>query len=472
MNEKSRLPSIVIGSFAAVATIIFSSALLFLKPSYGNGEKLLKVRFSNIDKINVGTKVTLAGKPIGQVKSIQLVGGARTQPQFKELYYKPPVYLYEILLEVDSNVELYPEDVFTTQTAGLLGEKSVAIIPNAIDPTNPSKPIESNQIIYALAPPTIEETINQFNFVAQQMQKSLGQVSQLLELNSAQLSTSLVNFSKASDAISNVFSTMDKQHFIEQLDKTANEIEQTSATCRQTVHNLNEKIDAIFNTQTIENVQKSVAHVEQILQSFDKPEDFETIVDQTKKVLIGLNELETNVNQSWPSIKTTLTQAEQASKTFNEAASQTLSISKDVAFITNKVAKGEGTVGHLLSKDDLYIDLHQTLIRLNTVLNDINQYGVLFHMNRTWKQNRSDKMAQIQQLKTPRDFQACFDEEVQNLQLSISHIDSLMEKATSGKLSKDPRFQKEIRSFLDRTQNLQQMILLLEEHYNPEKSDR
>ncbi len=63
MGEQQKNMLIGIFVLAACATII--SIVLFLRPTVGDGKKTLYVRFSNINKITVGTRVTYAGKPVG-----------------------------------------------------------------------------------------------------------------------------------------------------------------------------------------------------------------------------------------------------------------------------------------------------------------------------------------------------------------------------------------------------------------------
>jgi phospholipid/cholesterol/gamma-HCH transport system substrate-binding protein len=57
--------NILIGIFVIVACAIIVFVLMFLHPSVGDESRLLRVRFANIDKITLGTRVNFAGKPVG-----------------------------------------------------------------------------------------------------------------------------------------------------------------------------------------------------------------------------------------------------------------------------------------------------------------------------------------------------------------------------------------------------------------------
>src|ERR1700722_14911107 len=92
-----------LGLFLLSALIIAIALLLFLHPSAGNGKQVLHVRFSNIEKITPGTRVTFAGKPVGEVASIKEIKDARDQPP--DASGNP--YFYEVELKIDSGVQLY-----------------------------------------------------------------------------------------------------------------------------------------------------------------------------------------------------------------------------------------------------------------------------------------------------------------------------------------------------------------------------
>ncbi|NGX35976.1 MAG: hypothetical protein K1000chlam1_00812, partial [Candidatus Anoxychlamydiales bacterium] len=119
MSDK--LKNVLIGLFALMGITVIVGVTLFLQPSVGDGKKTLNVRFSNVSGISSGTRVTLAGKPIGEVFRITKVEDARKHKtdEFGRLYF------YELKLKVDSSVDVYDTDVIAIQTTGLMGEKSI-----------------------------------------------------------------------------------------------------------------------------------------------------------------------------------------------------------------------------------------------------------------------------------------------------------------------------------------------------------
>ena len=119
-----------LGLFIIVAIGLAAWLILFLKPSVGDGKVVLTVRFSNIEKISEGSLVTFAGRQVGYVKRIKTIADPRKAPAD----VNGTLYIYELTLKVDSSVKVYLYDEIIFATAGLLGEKSIAIIPKGPPP--------------------------------------------------------------------------------------------------------------------------------------------------------------------------------------------------------------------------------------------------------------------------------------------------------------------------------------------------
>ncbi len=168
-----------LGIFIIAALALAAWLLLFLRPSYGDGEKILRVRFTNIEKILLGTRVTLAGRPVGEVIAIKEVLDARSLPTDSN----GNLYFYELLLRVDSNVKIYNCDEIVFSTAGLLGEKSIAILPRA--PANcphPEKEI-TNNILYAQSTDPISDAVTTLTRVSKSVEKTLNKIGCFMDNN-------------------------------------------------------------------------------------------------------------------------------------------------------------------------------------------------------------------------------------------------------------------------------------------------
>jgi phospholipid/cholesterol/gamma-HCH transport system substrate-binding protein len=161
--------NIIIGLFVAAALIIIIFIILFLHPSTGDEGQVLYVRFSDVDKLNVGTRVTLAGKPVGEVVAIKQVETGRQGPGDEYGH----VYVYELKLLIDSHVKVYETDSISARTSGLLGEKSVVIMPEVLKPAQKLVQVGKGEILYAQETGSVEETMKEFKSVAEKVDIAL-----------------------------------------------------------------------------------------------------------------------------------------------------------------------------------------------------------------------------------------------------------------------------------------------------------
>jgi len=165
----------MIGLFVVAALSIVTFILLFLNPSVGDESKELRVRFSNIDKITVGTRVTFAGKPVGEVTAIHEAKDVENNRIGRD----GVVYAYELELMVDSSVNVFNTDEIAARTSGLLGEKSVAIIPLPPRPGEKLRMI-SDEVLYATEVGSVEDTFKEFKKLSGKFELTLDAITATL----------------------------------------------------------------------------------------------------------------------------------------------------------------------------------------------------------------------------------------------------------------------------------------------------
>ncbi|HEU64974.1 MAG: hypothetical protein KR126chlam4_01020 [Candidatus Anoxychlamydiales bacterium] len=206
MSDK--LKNILIGLFALMAIMIIAGTVLFLQPSIGDGEKTLNVRFSNIAGINIGTRVTFAGKPIGEVAKILEVQDARDEQ--RDEFSR--IYCYQLVLKVDSSIDVYENDIISIQTTGLMGEKSIGIIPKS-SPRDAK--LVTNDIIYAKSVDSIENTAQQISQLSDKAEKTLDNFNVWFEKNSQSLSLAMTS-------VSNLLNDIDTQKMVSSVHSSIN----------------------------------------------------------------------------------------------------------------------------------------------------------------------------------------------------------------------------------------------------------
>ncbi|NGX54045.1 MAG: hypothetical protein K1000chlam4_00767 [Chlamydiae bacterium] len=184
-----------LGIFIIVSIGVIAWLLLFLRPSVGDAETELRVRFTNIQGVERGTRVTLAGKPVGEVNTIEEIPDAREDFVDDE----GNIYFYELILRVDSSVIIYNYDDIMFSTSGLLGEKSIAIIPKIPKRGQPPAYEVTNDILYAQSTDKLEATLGEIRDVASSFDDTMTKMGDLIEENREEVHDALSSFSAASE---------------------------------------------------------------------------------------------------------------------------------------------------------------------------------------------------------------------------------------------------------------------------------
>lgn len=252
--------NIAIGFVVSVALFLVIWALLFLHPSFGDQGFVFHARFQNVEKVGKSTRVTYAGRPVGEVKKITPV--KRSFDPTKDLYS------YDVTIAIDSHVVLYPEDEITLSTSGLMGERYVAILPRKV--TKDAAPLKQNGIMYADEPPSMVDIMQDFA----------------------------------------------------KLTRTTSEISEQFA-----------------KKKTLEAIVRTIDNLDQITQAINHPDKLNQTIDSIHNAATGLAQL------------------------------------------TNKLTDGSGSLGQLIENDDIYL-------RIDRLLRDMNQYGLLFHLNKQWQREK------------------------------------------------------------------------------------
>lgn len=335
-----QLKNIFIGLFVVASVTIVVALILFLKPTVGDGKKSLHVRFANIAGINLGTRVTFAGKPVGEVISIQEIENAREASIDKH----GKVYFYELVLKVDSKVSIYNTDEVAIRTSGLMGEKAIAILPKAAAHGLHPKEI-TQEIVYANSVDPLENTFNQMTKVAARVEKAIDHFDEWFGQNQEHLAQAIVSFDSSM--------------------KSAN----------------------------------------QVLTDFRQ--------------------------------------------------------------VTKDLSKENNTLGRLLKTDDLYLRVTSLLGKAETVMNDMNHYGLLFQYDKRWQRSRTKRANLLKSLESPRDFQQFFEAEMDTMTTCLGRLSELLQRAEEDqereKVIQSETFRRNFATLLRQAQSLTDSIRLYNE---------
>jgi len=348
--------NLMIGLFVIAAVVIVGFILLFIHPDIGDEGRILRVRFSNIDKVSVGTRVTFGGKPVGEVIEIKPVID-KAEPRKA---YEGEIYAYELVLAVDRSINVYSSDDISLRTSGLLGEKSVNITPM---PSKKGQPLTlmNDKVIYADETGTVEETF-----------KEIKELSDKFE-----------------EALDAVIGTLDE----------------------------------IKESRLWEKMAGTFANLEEITDSLTGKDRLDNLMD-------------------------------------NLAAA-----SENARDISAKINSGEGTVGQLISSDELYLRFNSLLSKGETTMNDVNHYGILFHLDKNWQRLRARRLNLMQKLCSPQQFRNFFNDEIDEINTSLSRVNMVLNNAGVRSMCcpgivSNYEFQKVFSELLRRVDDLQDHIQL------------
>jgi phospholipid/cholesterol/gamma-HCH transport system substrate-binding protein len=343
----------MIGLFVLSAFGIIAYILMFLHPYVGDEGQVLRVRFPDIDKVTIGTRVTFAGRPVGEVTKIIPLEDVRLGRTQKD----GEIYVYELELAVDSSLHVYNTDKISLRTSGLLGEKSVSIDPEPLKPGQKLREV-NNEILFAVDVSTVEDTFDE-----------LKEASNKLDL---------------------------------------------------LLDNATEVLNELKKGRTWENLSLTMQNLQEITTALNQKERIEAL---------------------YASLESTL---------------------KNVEDIAQNLHEGQGSLGKLLSTEDLYLRLTALLSKGEIVFNDMNQYGVLFHLDKNWQRMRARRMNLLQKLQTPQQFKNFFNDEIDSIYTSIQRVSSVLEKTSNNpscySLLEDKEFQKVFAELLRRTESLEEEV--------------
>lgn len=435
-----RTKNILIGLFALVAFGIIIFVLLFLHPTTGDEGQTIVVRFANIDKVTVGTRVNFGGRPVGEVVEIQEI----SQGDERQMTRDGRVYIWELTLKVDSHVPIYTTDEIELKTSGLLGEKSVAITPMAVQKGATLQLVGATPL-YANEGGGMDDAFKNVQTVTNKFNRMVDAAYEMID-----------DFNRRK-----LWATMDhSMKNIEEITTALNEpkdwndaIKNTSAS----VTSIKEGLDQLCQDETWKHIGATAQNIDSISEAVNQPE----LLCKTVQNLYDLSE---RINASWDRVEGAVESIADAGRSMQHFAA-----TSDELMVN--VAKGDGTVGKLFVKDEFYLQLASILSKAETTMDDINHYGILFHLDKGWQRMRARRANLLQTLSTPQQFRNYFNDEIDQISTSLSRVYLVLKKIEESQdcsaLGDDPQFSKVFAELLRRTGELEDNLQM----YNQQAVD-
>jgi len=431
--------NVLIGAMVIATCAIMVWTLIFLNPTVGDSGRIVRVRFANIDKVTVGTRVAYAGKPIGKVTDILAVEAPRT------LDRPGPVYAYELVLAIDSAINVYRTDQFAVHTSGLLGERSVVIVPRRPRPGQILEEVLPDEVMYASPMGSVEETFSGLNSLAKKVEKVLGQLSELLEVNGEDITLAIGSVKNAFERLDIVLQQADESGVVEGVSNT--------------VDSIGSAFKKMEEGRFFENLGSLAKNIDEITAALNQPEKLEGILTGGATAAASFAEITEEVKADWPKVTASI-----------DNVSDSAALIKGIA---NKMTDAHGTVGKLLSDEGVYLQMRMTMSKVETLMDDINHFGLLFHLDRGWQRQRTRRVNALAELSTPNQFRDFFEQEMTQINTSLSRLSQLVDRTENGgpkDLVKSREFTKAYSELMRRVETLSDTLQMYNEQVCQEGS--
>jgi phospholipid/cholesterol/gamma-HCH transport system substrate-binding protein len=118
MNKASIEIAVGIFFFIGILCVGYLTIKLGKMDIIADNQYSLEAQFESVTGLNVGSRVELAGVPIGKVVAIQL---------------EPQSLMARVRLKIQGDVELTDDVIASVKTAGLIGDKYIKLTPGGSD---------------------------------------------------------------------------------------------------------------------------------------------------------------------------------------------------------------------------------------------------------------------------------------------------------------------------------------------------
>lgn len=271
--------------------------------------------FRDTAGLDVKTKVKMAGVDAGLVDSITLVGGKA-----------------RVMVRMNPGIVLYSDASARIKSSGLLGDKYLDIRPGSTEPTLG----DGDEIKNISEVADIDDLVRNLTDISQRMVEFIEDINQK-ELRDA-LKETLLNLRDITTNLGSVVSE-NKQNFTQIMNR---------------LNSITAKVDE-FIDENKDPLTRSVQNVEKFSSSLrEKGPD---VLDNLNK---ASTELKALLEEAGPELKSMATKANTTMET--------------IASISNKVDKGEGTLGKLVQDEELYTSLTNAAKGLDRTLASVERF--------------------------------------------------------------------------------------------------
>jgi phospholipid/cholesterol/gamma-HCH transport system substrate-binding protein len=103
------------------------------------------------------------------------------------------------------------------------------------------------------------------------------------------------------------------------------------------------------------------------------------------------------------------------------------------------------------------------------MMNDINQYGILFNYNKQWQRGRTQQTSLVNSLRTPQSFRSYFESQLSSINESMNRISIVIGKVqdspAANTLLNNQDFQADFATLLKKVNDLSSQLKLYNQEF-------
>ncbi|MFH0924462.1 MAG: MlaD family protein [bacterium] len=288
---------------------------------------ILNAIFDSVAGVEEESPVKVAGVEVGKVESITLKSG--------KAY---------VALRINYAIEIFQDATATVRAQGLMGEKYIEII--AGDPNKPL--LKDNDNVYVkIENADIDVLTAKLSSIADDVKAVTTSLSNVLGNKDGQLGMETI-FNNMKELTTNLNEIIGENQ--KKLGNIMNNFEELSGSLNNTVGSNRENLETIIHN--VEDVTK-------------------TLKDEIPKITSAMQGV---IDENRGNVQGSIENIKEASNKLNE-------VLISVGSVTKKIDKGEGTIGKLVSDDEAYTNLNDTLTGLNDFLNKADSFKTFLNFN-------------------------------------------------------------------------------------------
>ncbi|MBF0169934.1 MAG: MCE family protein [Nitrospinae bacterium] len=332
-------PEVKVGALTIAAgfVLLFLSVKTAGTSLFGDGAHMtFFMDFTTVAGVELKSKVKLSGVEIGYVEDVQLKDGYA-----------------RVVAKLTREAEIRNDALATIRTEGLLGEKYIELVQG----TPGAPPLKDGQeLTRTQTPADISDMLNKAG-------------------------SALEDISAVTNSLKNVFGTMEAQdslkNIVANIETASDDLKGILAENRKglnaTINNFASITDAFSRDapHLFANLERVADGLRQVID--ENREDLHAGVGNLRSLSAEMDGI---LKENRENLKNTLARVATAAEKLDAVMVKVEQMSDDVATVTGRIEKGEGTVGRLINDEEVYDNLNATLLTAKKYLNKADEIRV------------------------------------------------------------------------------------------------